>query len=108
MKILELEGVFPSFDNIKQGAYLLYRPLYLVTPRRGTNPAVDQFVDYALSESGRAILRRLGTVPYTDAIHLVLKQREQRRQAASRGLDLWGFRKRSGMKTEKAEADEGE
>ena len=86
VKILSLEGVKPSYDNIKDGKYLLYRPLYLVTPPRGVKPEVDKFVDYALGVDGRQIMRRAGTVPYLDAIHLMRKQQQQWRKAADRGL----------------------
>jgi len=86
VKILALEGVEPTYDNIKDGKYMLYRPLYLVTPPRGSKPEVDEFVEFALSSEGREILRKVGTVPYTDAIHLMMKQRQQWRKAADKGL----------------------
>ena len=45
LKILKLDGKEPSYKNIKNGEYLLYRPLYLVTqaPRK-TSDKVKNFI----------------------------------------------------------------
>ncbi|HHH40207.1 MAG TPA: phosphate ABC transporter substrate-binding protein [Sedimenticola sp.] len=78
VKILSLEGKEPSFENIKSGAYLLYRPLYIVTRSDGENAAeVEKFLKFAHSRKGREIIRRNGVVPYLEAIRLSFKQREQ-------------------------------
>ncbi len=92
VKILSLEGKEPSYENIKQGKYLLYRPLYLVTPPLGKNPEVDKFVKYAISGEGSKIIRNAGTVPYVEAIQLINKQRQQWKDASKQGLDRWGRR----------------
>ena len=86
VKILQLEGKAPSYDNIKKGHYLLYRPLYLVTKGRTRAPEVRKFISFALSREGMAIIRKAGTVPYADAIGLVMKQVEQAERASKRGL----------------------
>ena len=65
---------------------MLYRPLYLVTKGRQADPRVKQFITFALSSEGREIIRKAGTVPYSDAIGLVMKQVEQYERAAQRGL----------------------
>ena len=60
--MLQLEGVYPSKDNIMSGKYpAFYRPLYLFTK---TNPAglAKQFVDFALSEEGQSVITKAGTV----------------------------------------------
>ncbi|MEJ2593494.1 MAG: phosphate ABC transporter substrate-binding protein [Candidatus Thiodiazotropha sp.] len=70
-KILDLEGKDPSYQNIKQGAYLLYRPLYIVTNRdSANNDAVKAFLDFAYSREGRDIIRKNGAVPYLEAVWL--------------------------------------
>ncbi|MCB1791271.1 MAG: phosphate ABC transporter substrate-binding protein [Gammaproteobacteria bacterium] len=82
VKLLKLEGREPSYDNVRTGTYLLYRPLYIVTNLR--NPRyreVQRFVDFAHTSEGRDIIRRAGAVPYLDALRLVLKQREQWKNA---------------------------
>lgn len=62
VKMLQLEGVYPSKDNIMSGKYpAFYRPLYLFTK---TNPAglAKQFIDFALSEEGQSVITKAGTV----------------------------------------------
>ena len=86
VKVLQLEGKSPNYANIKQGNYLLYRPLYLVTRGKRSPPEVRKFISFALSREGMAIIRKAGTVPYADAIGLVMKQVEQAERASKRGL----------------------
>jgi len=86
VKILQLEGKAPSYDNIKKGQYLLYRPLYLVTKGYDSSDDVKKFIKFALSREGMKIIRKAGTVPYADAIGLVMKQVEQAERASKRGL----------------------
>lgn len=86
VKILKLEGKAPSFENIKKGKYLLYRPLYLVTKGRKSDPKVKAFINFALSREGKEIIRKAGTVPYADAMALVMKQIEQYDRASDQGL----------------------
>lgn len=86
VKILQLEGKAPSYENIKTGHYLLYRPLYLVTKGKRSTPEVRKFISFALSREGMKIIRKAGTVPYADAIGLVMKQVEQSERASKRGL----------------------
>ena len=78
IKILTLEGVSASYDNIKSGKYLLHRPLYIIF--NDSNPRqeeIKQFLKLAHSATGREIIRKHGVVPYLEASKLVLKQREQ-------------------------------
>ena len=86
LKILKLEGKEPSFANIKSGDYLLYRPLYIVTHLQNSDPDVKGFVYFVHSEEARLIMRKVGTVPYTDAIHLWLKYIGQLQTALAKGL----------------------
>ncbi len=87
LKILKLDDKEPSYENIKNGEYLLYRPLYLVTtgPRRSSDK-VKKFISFALSREGKAIIRKQGTVPYADAMSLVMKQLQQYRRARDSGI----------------------
>ncbi len=86
VKMLELANVSPTYDNIKSGRYLLYRPLYLVVPRRKAEPRIKDFVRFALSREGREIMRKQGTVPFTDAPNLLLKRWDETLQAGSGGV----------------------
>jgi phosphate transport system substrate-binding protein len=86
VKILNLNGKYPSYENIKNGSYILYRPLYLVTKGHSADKKVKDFISFALSREGRAVIRRAGSVPYSDAMGLVMKQIEQYDRATDRGL----------------------
>lgn len=72
VKIIGFDGRTPDYDNIKNGSYGLYRPLYLVT---SPNPSVQvrEFISFAQSANGRKIIRDNGTVPYRDALSLMSK-----------------------------------
>ena len=87
-KILKLEGKDPSYDNIKSGQYLLYRPLYIVTRLDEKNPEVKKFVQFVSSDEGKAIMRKVGTVPYEDAINLWLTYLDQQNKALANRLHV--------------------
>ncbi len=61
LKFLSLDGISPSKKNIISGRYSLARPLYLTL---GPNPSkeVKDFVKFALSDEGQAIISKQGTV----------------------------------------------
>lgn len=87
VKLLKLNGHEPSYENIKNGSYVLYRPLYLVTRGRASaDKKVKDFITFALSREGREIIRKAGTVPYSDAMGLVMKQIEQYDDATEKRL----------------------
>lgn len=72
VKILSIDNKSPTYENVKNGKYVWYRPLYLVT-RPGAPKSVTDFVKFAMSKEGREILRHNGTVPYQDAPNLMKK-----------------------------------
>lgn len=74
LSIASYEDLQPSYENIKTGRYPLFRPLYLVVGSNSkSNSSAKAFIDFAKSEAGREILRRNGTVPYFDALHLMAR-----------------------------------
>lgn len=85
-KLLKINGKYPSYNNIKNGDYLLYRPLYLVTNLENTDKDVRAFIEFVHSPKARQIMRKNGTVPYEDAIGLWLKYLDSVRRAQARGL----------------------
>ncbi len=85
-KILRLEGKEPSFENIRDGKYLLYRPLYMVTHLQDNDPEIKRFINFVMGPEGKQVMRRVGTVPYEDAISLWLKYIEQQNKALSRAM----------------------
>jgi phosphate transport system substrate-binding protein len=72
VKIIGFDGREPSYENVQNGSYGMYRPLYLVTGSRPT-AEVRSFIAFAQSADGRQIMRDNGTVPYTDAPQLMKK-----------------------------------
>jgi len=72
VKILSFDGKVPTYENVRDGMYGLYRPLYIVT---GPTPSehVKDFLHFINSEEGRKILRKNQTVPYQDAPRLMAK-----------------------------------
>ena len=73
LQIIAFDGKIPTYENVKDGKYGLYRPLYLVTGS-SPSPKVQAFIDFTTSEEGRQIMRNNGTVPYADALHLMSKR----------------------------------
>jgi phosphate transport system substrate-binding protein len=80
-KVIKLENKEPSYENIKNGEYLLYRPLYMVTNLQNDNPEIKKFLDFVMGTEGKAVMRSVGTVPYEDAIALWLKYLDQQNRA---------------------------
>ena len=72
VKIIGFDGKTPTFENVKNGEYGLYRPLYLVTSP-SPSKVVKSFIEFAQSEEGKEIIRKNKTVPYADALHLMRK-----------------------------------
>ncbi len=86
VKILSVGGKDPSYEHIKSGQYIFYRPLYLVTKLAEKNRLVKDFISFATSKEGKAVIRKAGTVPYTDALHLLSKHFHEYERAAAAGL----------------------
>ena len=72
VKIIGFDGKTPTYQNVKDGKYGLYRPLYLVSSPVPSKK-VKAFIDFAESEEGKEIIRKNKTVPYTDALPLMRK-----------------------------------
>ncbi|KZE37131.1 hypothetical protein AV656_11145 [Bhargavaea cecembensis] len=61
VRLLEIDGVEPTADNIRSGDYPIVSELYAVTA--GTdNPNVAPFIDWILSEEGQEIVEKTGYV----------------------------------------------
>ncbi|MCR4346026.1 MAG: phosphate ABC transporter substrate-binding protein [Sulfuricaulis sp.] len=86
-KILKLDGKEPSYENIKNGDYLLYRPLYMVTQMQKPDPEVRKFLEFVMGTEGQNIMRSVGTVPYEDGIRLWLKYLDQQNKAIAKMRD---------------------
>ena len=60
IKLLSIDGVAPTVENIKNGAYPITTPLYAVTYAGNTNENVPRFLEWILSEEGQEIIERTG------------------------------------------------
>ena len=87
LKILNLEGRSPDYENIRSGNYLFYRPLYIVyNEMNGKAKLIKNFINFAHSPEGMDIIRKNGCVPYTEALALISKQLREDRAARDMGL----------------------
>ena len=57
VKALAIEGVFPSYEHLRSGAYPIIRTLYLVTPST-EGAAAAAFRSYVVGVEGQAIVAR--------------------------------------------------
>ncbi|NOZ68854.1 MAG: hypothetical protein GXP46_06345 [Deferribacteres bacterium] len=62
VKVLSLEGVSPTKENIASGKYPLFRPIYITVSRYRIKPGVRKFVDFILGAEGQAVISAQGTV----------------------------------------------
>lgn len=82
VKILDLNEKSPSYENVKAGNYLLYRPLYLAYNANSPNAdIIKDFIRYADSAEGREVIRSNGTVPYLEGLNLMKKKLQESRRA---------------------------
>ena len=62
IKLLSIDGVAPTKENIRNGTYPLTSEFYAVTA--GTeNPNVHAFIDWIVSPEGQALVEKVGYVP---------------------------------------------
>lgn len=61
IKMLKVNGVAPTKENIMSGKYSLYRPLYITTKGEPSGET-KKFLEFALSDEGQAIIAAQGTV----------------------------------------------
>jgi phosphate transport system substrate-binding protein len=66
VKPLRINGIEPSLETVKSGAYPIARPLYMFTngmPAMGTH--LYNFVNLYLSETGQDLVEEIGFIPVT-------------------------------------------
>jgi phosphate transport system substrate-binding protein len=61
IKMLSIDGVFPSKKNVASGKYPYFRPLYLVTHPE-PEEKIAKFLNFAFSPEGQAVISSQGTV----------------------------------------------
>ena len=67
VKMLSLDGVYPDVENIRNGSYPIINDFYAVTRKGETNPNVQKFVDWMLSDEGQAVVEGSGYVGIASA-----------------------------------------
>lgn len=61
LKMLALDGVSPSTENLVQGNYPLFKRFFIVTKQK-PSPTVRKFMDFIKSGKGRKLLEKTGNV----------------------------------------------
>lgn len=62
IKMIAIDGVAPSADNIKNGSYPVVTPLYAVSYENNQNPNVEALLNWMLSDEGQYIIEETGYV----------------------------------------------
>lgn len=60
VRVLAVDGVLPTRENIENGSYPLTVPLVAVSRTGDPNPNVQKVIDFLLSPDGQEIIRRTG------------------------------------------------
>lgn len=60
VRMLSVDGVYPSLENIENGSYPFVTNVCLITRKYDPNPYVRKMTDFILSEDGQTIIRETG------------------------------------------------
>ena len=60
MKILSVDGVYPSVENIENGTYPLLADLVVSKIAGNDRENVDKVIEFMLSDDGQEIIRNTG------------------------------------------------
>ncbi len=62
IKMISIDGIAPTTENIKNGTYPIVTPIYAVTYEENTNENVAKLLDWILSDEGQSIVEETGYV----------------------------------------------
>ncbi|MBR2861251.1 MAG: substrate-binding domain-containing protein [Clostridia bacterium] len=62
IKMIAIEGVAPTKENIKNGSYAIIAPVFAVTQKENSNENVQKLIDWILSDEGQYIIEETGYV----------------------------------------------
>lgn len=62
IKMLSVDGIAPTAENIRNGSYPIVTPMYAVTYEENANENVDLLLQWILSEEGQYIIEETGYV----------------------------------------------
>ena len=63
VKMVKVDGVYPSNENIQNGTYPLTTSLCLITRKENKNENVERMKEFILSEDGQSIIEQTGYSP---------------------------------------------
>lgn len=63
IKLIAVDGIAPTVENIQNGTYPIIAPLYAVTWEGNENENVQKLLDWVLSEEGQYIIEQTGYTP---------------------------------------------
>ena len=63
IKLIAIDGITPTVENIQNGTYPIIAPLYAVTWEGNTNENVQKLLDWVLSPEGQYIIEQTGYTP---------------------------------------------
>lgn len=62
IKILKLNGVMPSYDNIKNGDYPIISNYYLIRNKKNQSESLNMFTDAVVSDRGKNVIKEAGYI----------------------------------------------
>lgn len=63
IKLISIDGIAPTIENIQSDKYPIITPLYAVTYKGNDNENVQKLLDWILSEEGQHIIKETGYTP---------------------------------------------
>jgi len=63
IKMLSLNGIYPSKENVANGTYPMYSYFYAIYVKDNDNPNIQVMIDWMLSDEGQKIIDESGYVP---------------------------------------------
>ena len=62
IKMISIDGIAPTSENIRNGSYPVLTPIYAVTYKENQNSNVDKLLEWILSDEGQYIINETGYV----------------------------------------------
>ena len=62
IKMISIDGIAPTSENIRNGSYPILTPIYAVTYKENQNSNVDKLLEWILSDEGQYIINETGYV----------------------------------------------
>ena len=62
IKMIAIDGIAPTVENVKNGSYPIVAPVYAVTYEDNDNPNVAKLIEWVLSDEGQYIIEQTGYV----------------------------------------------